>query len=116
MVSPVKQAKRSVLVVALRGCGGRKLVERRALDLARLERLEHVAFLLVVEVLEQDAALESFRDLAGVVLEALELGDRRRVDHGAVADDANLRAAPDDAVRNHAAGDRAEPRDLEPVS
>ena len=62
------------LVVGLRRGRGRQLVERRALDLARLECLEHVAFLHVVVVLEEDAALEALCDLAGVVLEALELG------------------------------------------
>src|SRR6266508_1886407 len=45
----------------------------RALDLADLEDLEDVAFLHVVEALEEDAALESLLDLADVVLEALEL-------------------------------------------
>ena len=64
-----------------------RLVERGALDLARLEDLEHVADLHVVEVREVEAALEAFLDLARVVLEALERVDRRRVDDGAVADD-----------------------------
>ena len=58
----------------------RRLVEVGALDLARLVDLEDVAFLDVVEALEQDAALEALRDLADVVLEALELSDRRLVD------------------------------------
>src|SRR5437764_11348570 len=88
----------------------RSFVERRSLDLARLEDLEHVAFFHVVEAFEQDAALEALCNFADVVLEPLQLRDRRRVDHGAVADDADTRVAADDAVRDHAAGDRAEPR------
>ena len=38
--------------------------------------LEHVAFLHVVEAVEEDAALEALADLARVVLEALQLRDR----------------------------------------
>ena len=90
-----------------------RLVERRPLDLARLVRLEDVAFLDVVEALEQDPALEALGDLARVLLEPLQLRDRRVVDDRAVADDAHLRVAADDAGGDHAAGDRAEPRDLE---
>ena len=93
------------------GAGG--LVKRGPLDLARLVGLENVAFLDVVEVVEQDAALEALGDLSCVLLEALELRDRRVVDHGSVAHDAHLRAPPHDARCDHAAGDRAEPRDLE---
>src|SRR5206468_4262252 len=67
----------------------------------------------VVEAVEQDPALEAFLDLADVVLEALQLRDRRLDDHGAVADEANLRAAPDDALGHVRAGDRPEARDAE---
>src|ERR671919_2223891 len=92
------------------GCGsGRRAAVRHlevgALDLARLVGLEDVAFLHVVEALEQDAALEALGDLAGVVFEPLELRNRRLVDDRAVADDAHLRAPPDDPARDHAAGD-----------
>src|SRR5215210_1612113 len=73
--------------------GGRGCVQVGALDLAHLVGLEHVAFLHVVEAVEEDAALESFLDLARVVLEALQLRDRRVVDHGAIADDPNAGAA-----------------------
>ena len=72
------------------GGGRRSLGEIGALDLARLVRLEHVAFLHVVEAVEEDAALEALAHLARVVLEALELRDRLSVDDGAVADDAHL--------------------------
>src|SRR5262249_42527464 len=65
----------------------RGLVERRALDLARLVDLEDVPLAQVVEAVEEDAALESLGDLAGVVLEALELSDRRLVDSRTLAED-----------------------------
>src|SRR5438034_974498 len=67
----------------------------------------------VVEAVEQDAALEALDHLARVLLEALELRDRRLLDHGAVADHTDTGVPADDAVRHHAAGDRAEPRDAE---
>src|SRR5207237_3925314 len=86
-------------------CGHREI---RALDLANVVGLEDVAFLDVVEVLEVDAALEALLDLAHVVLEGPQLGDRRVVDHGALADDAAARAAADDAARDVAAGDGAD--------
>src|SRR5690349_22098670 len=99
------------------GAGGsrrrRRRVEVGALDLTRLVDLEHVAFLEVVEALEQDAALEALLDLADVVLEALQLRDPGLVDHGAVADDADVRVALHGAVRHVRAGDRAEARDAE---
>src|SRR5918995_3334619 len=94
---------------SLLGRGGRRLalrcrrVEIRAHDLLRLEDLEHVAFLHVVEALEEDAALEALLHFTDVVLEALELRDRRLVDDGAVADDAHLTAAADGAAGDHAA-------------
>src|ERR1700738_3730104 len=44
----------------LRGFGtARRFVERRPLDLARLEDLEDVAFAQIVEAVEQDATLEA---------------------------------------------------------
>src|SRR5712691_11263968 len=81
------------------------LVEAGALHLACLEDLEHVALLHVVEAVEEDAALEALRYLARIVLEALELGDRRLVDHRAVTHDTHLAVATDDTIRDHAAGD-----------
>src|SRR6185369_1381893 len=89
--------------------GGRSFVERCPLDLARLEDLEHVAFLHVVEAVEEDAALEPLRNLASVVLEPLQLRDGRCVDHSTVADHADARVATDDAVGDYAARNRAEP-------
>src|SRR5438067_1713375 len=93
-----------------------RLVERRALDLARLERLDDVADFHVVEVREVETAFEAFLHLARIVLEPLERVDRRRVDHRAVADHPRLRAAADDAVCDHAAGDRSDARRLERVA
>src|SRR5436309_336084 len=100
------------------GLGGRSrraAVRReiRSLDLARLVDLEHVAFLEVVEAVEQNPALEALCHLADVVLEAPELGDRRLVDDRPVADDSDLGVPAHDAVRDVGAGDRPEPRDAE---
>src|SRR5919202_4102537 len=86
---------------------------QRALDLAGLVGLQHVALLDVLEVRQHDAALEAGRDLAHVVVEALERVDRRVVDDRAVAHDADLRPAADRAVGDHAAGDRADARGAE---
>src|SRR5256885_6584348 len=91
-------------------CGRRRRVLRKvgALDLAGLEDLEDVTLAEVVEALEEDPALEALRHLAHVVLEALELRDRRLVDDRAVADDPGARAAADDAAGHVGAGDRAQ--------
>src|SRR5439155_7520005 len=88
-------------------------LEVGALDLARLERLEDVTFLHVVEAVEEDAALEARLDLTDVVLEPLEARDGGLVDHGAVADDANARVPANEAVRDVAPGDRADARGTE---
>src|SRR4051794_41509522 len=79
-----------------------------ALDLAGLVRLQHVALLDVLEVREHDAALEAGRDLAHVLVEALERVDRRVVDDRAVAHHADARAAADRPVGDVAARDRAD--------
>src|SRR4051812_22541062 len=63
-----------------------------------------------------EAALEAFQHFASVVLEPLQRVDRRRVDDGAVADHADLGAAAQEAVRDHATGDRAGLRRLEGVA
>ena len=74
-------------------------------------RLDDVALVLVVVAVQQDAALEALADLADVVLQVLQRVDRAVPDDRAVADHADLGVALDDAVRDHAARDRAEPRD-----
>src|SRR2546423_76500 len=84
-----------------------------ALDLPRLVDLEDVAFLHVVEALEQDPALEALGDRASVVLEARQLRDRGLLDDRAVADAPHRRAAADIALGHVAARDRAESRDPE---
>src|SRR3954454_20147946 len=91
----------------------RRLDGDLALDLPRLVDLEHVALLDVLVVLENDAALEAGGDLSHVVVEAPQAGDRRVVDDGAVAHDADLGAAADVAVGDVGAGDRADPRGAE---
>ena len=71
----------------------------RALDLPGRVDLDHVAFLDVHEVLEDDTALEARLDLAHVVVEAPQRGDLAVVDDRAVADEARLGAAGDLARR-----------------
>src|SRR5688500_4943963 len=76
--------------------------------------LDHVAHLHVVEVLDADAALEAFADLAHVLLEAAERPDDAVEDLHAVADEADARARAADGSRAHgAAGDEADLRHLE---
>src|SRR5512132_2004853 len=95
--------------------GGRRgrLAQVGPLDLPGLVALEHVALFDVVEVVEEDAALEPLLHLAHVVLHAPQRSDRRLVDHGAVANDAPLRSTADAAARDHAAGDRPDTRSTE---
>src|SRR3954452_18791317 len=99
-----------------RGSGRGRRLEVGALDLAGLVDLEHVALFEVVVAVQEDAALEALLDLAGVVLEALQLPDPRLVDDGAVAHHTHLRAATDGAARDVGAGDRAEPGDAEELA
>src|SRR3954469_10744639 len=58
----------------------------RALHLFHAVRLDPVAHLEIVEVLDPDTALEALAHLADVVLEALEAGEIARIDHRPVAD------------------------------
>src|SRR5438270_7541472 len=83
---------------------------QRPRDFLDFEEFELVAFLDVVVALELDAALEAFLDFAHVVLQALERFDLARVDHHVVAQQPEMRAAGDQAGRDHAAGDRADLR------
>src|SRR5205823_6210159 len=84
-----------------------------ALDLPSLEDLHHVALLDVLVVAQHDAALEAGGDLADVVVEAAQRLDLARVDHGAVAHQADLRATAHVAVGDVATGDRADARGAE---
>src|SRR5512140_2977116 len=82
------------------------------------EDLDMVADLDVVEPFEADTALETGLHLAHIVLEPAERPDLALVHDDVVADQARLRvaAARDPAVGHHAAGNRAELRDLERVA
>src|SRR4051794_15783992 len=95
------------------GAGTEPELRELALDLAGLVGLQHVALLDVLEVREHDAALEAGRDLAHILVEALERVDRRVVDDRAVAHHADAAAAADRPVGDVAAGDRADARGAE---
>src|SRR4030095_409096 len=82
-------------------------------DLSDLVRLDDVAFLDVVEVLDPDTALEPLAHLADVVLEAAERADPAVVRNDAVADDAGPRGPDDRALQDGRAGDHADLRDAE---
>src|SRR5215203_424420 len=75
--------------------------------------LDHVAGAHVLVVLEGHAALLAGRDLAGIVLEALELRQATLVDDDVVADETHVRPALDDAVEDAAAGDLPDLRHVE---
>src|SRR4051812_24529356 len=94
-----------------RSAGGRL---EGARDLLGAIALDNVADLEVVEVLDADAALESFAHLTHVFLEATERRDGAVVDLHAIADDARTTLAVDDAAAHGATGDRAEAGDLNP--
>src|ERR671911_1989530 len=77
-------------------------------DLSDLVRLDDVAFLDVVEVLDPDAALEALGHLAHVILEALERPDTAVIDDDAVADDARPPVPNDRAADHVTTGDHAD--------
>src|SRR4029079_2620356 len=85
-------------------------------DLAFLERLDHVAGLEVLIVLEADTALEAVAHLAHVVLEAPQRGDLALPDDRAVAQEAHLGTTGDDATRDVATRDLADARHREDLS
>src|SRR5919197_2479504 len=70
-------------------------------DLSDLVRLDHVALLHVLEVLDPDPALVPLGDLPHVVLEPPERADPAVVHDHAVADDAGARVANDRPVDDH---------------
>src|SRR4051812_36143484 len=86
---------------------------QRPLDLFHPERLDPVAHLEVVEVLDPNAALESFPHLADVILEPLQAGERTGVDRRAVASDPRLGGPLNGAGPHGAAGDGAHLTHLE---
>src|SRR5205809_7878495 len=73
---------------------------------------ELVALFDVVESLDRQSAFEPRLDLAHVVLEALERIELAIVDDDIVAQDPDLRTAPDKAFEHVAAGDGPNPRYL----
>src|SRR5437016_4860943 len=84
--------------------------------LALLVRLDDVARLEVLEVGEPDAALEAGLDLARVVLEPLQRGDRARPDDHALAEEAHLRSPGDHTAAHVAAGDGTDARHPEDLA
>src|SRR5919106_6342566 len=81
--------------------------------LLRLEGLDQVALLDVLEALEPDAALESRLHLAHVVFEAPQGRDGRLVHDRAVSHEPRLRIATDRPVQHHAPRDQAQARHAE---
>src|SRR5436190_3331816 len=79
-------------------------------------RLDLIADLDVVEVLESDAALVALLDLTGVVLEPTQRRQLAGPDHRAVAQEPRLGVPHDLAVDDHAAGDVSDLRDLEDLA
>src|ERR1700693_1092847 len=88
---------------ALQGAG--YLLDFKALD--------YVADLNVLIVLEGHAAFVAVANLADLVLEPLQRLQAALVNHDVVAQQPNLGAAPNHALRDHAAGDLADPGDVE---
>src|SRR5438445_8882739 len=66
------------------------------------ERLDDVAFLNIVELLQAHAALEPFQHFPDVLLEAAQRADAAFIDHDPVTNQARLGPA-DDAARGHVA-------------
>src|SRR5690242_20090064 len=95
--------------------GGWRTLEG-ARHLLHLEALDDVAGLDVLIVLEGHAALVAFLDLADLVLEALQRLEGALVDDDVVAQQPDLGAALDDALRHHAAGDLADLGDVEDLA
>ena len=85
----------------------------RPRDLLDAEALDDVAGAHVLVVLEGHAAFLAGRDLAHLVLEALQRLELAFVDDDVVAEQADIGAALDDAFGDPAAGDLADLRDLE---
>src|SRR5262249_30471674 len=80
------------------------------------ERLDDVARLDVAVAFEREAALVAFLHLADVVLEALERREAAFPDLDVVANQAYLRRAAHEALRDRAAGDGADLGDVEDLA
>src|SRR4029079_9371191 len=92
---------------------GRRSARSAAGDLLEVVRLDDVARLEVLVVLEPDAALEARLHLAHVVLEPPQRRDRAVPDDDALPQEADLRTTRDGAVEHVATGDLADPRHRE---
>src|SRR5512139_1689445 len=83
------------------------------LGLGDAERLDHVADLEIIVVLEAYAALEAGLDFADVVLEPAQRADAALEDLDAVADESDPVVARDRPVLHEASADVADARNLE---
>src|SRR5262249_6450873 len=81
-------------------------------DFDDLVHLDLIALLDVVVALHRQAALEAGLHFAHVVLEALERVELPIVDDYVVAENADFRTAPDQALEHVAAGNRPNLGDL----
>jgi len=70
----------------------------------------------VLEVAETNTALEARSDFGGVVLEALERGERAVPDDGALSQEANLVVALDRAVLHETTSNQANTLDAEDLA
>src|SRR5688572_18584128 len=100
--------------------GRRSKVEGRMLRQHAFQFLDLVAFddvpdFDVLELLDADAALEALANLGNIVLEVPERGDLALVNDTVVAQQADIGRSRDDAIDDHATGDRARLRHLERV-
>src|ERR1039457_3708706 len=86
---------------------------QRSRELLDDERLDDVSDLHVLIARDADAALEALLHLGRVVLEAAKRSDLAFVNDAAVANEAYGSRTRDDAVRDHAASDRPDLRNLE---
>src|ERR1039457_1712438 len=86
---------------------------QRSRELLDDERLDDVSDLHVLIARDADAALEALLHLGRVVLEAAKRADLAFVNDAAVANEAYGSRTRDDAVRDHAAPDRPDLRNLE---
>src|SRR5690606_35864382 len=89
---------------------------QRTSDLLHAVALDDVADLDVVEVGDVQTAFEALPDLSDIVLEPLEAAQLALVHLDPVPDDAHAAAALKLAVRDHAASDGPDTRNLEDLS
>src|SRR6267154_5337822 len=88
----------------------------RGAHLANAEAFQDIADLDVVEISDTCAAFKTSANFAGVILEALQRVELRRIDHRAFTQHAHLRVALQDAIDHVAARNRARALDAERVA